>query len=242
MLANEKNESIEVFLSNRLFLYSLFHKVFGREPDHELLDILTGEIACDAFGILSEEANDDMARCVCFLRRLRTEFTTNGFTDKVKSEYTHLFLGPGALPAPPWESVYRSRQGLLFQESTLEVRKFYRAFHMLPEGYPSVADDSLALELDFMSHLAEKSLMFFHSEDFASTVYYLRGQNQFLQEHLLLWTPRFLEKMADVQSGLLYPQMSQVLVNFLKKDQKGLENLFIGEGAETCINKIQGGM
>lgn len=225
MITNEKKEIMEVLLANRLFLYSLMHKVFGRTPDRDLMEILTGEAACEAFSLLSDSEDDVMARCVRFLGEVRSDCADSDFIEKLKSEYTRLFIGPTKLIAPPWESVYRSKQGLLFQESTLAVREFYRKFHMLPEGYPHVADDSLALELDFMSRLAEKSLAAFRTEDYDALTHYLTGQNIFLQNHLLVWVPKFLERMAEAPSDYLYPQMCLILDDFLKRDQQIVEEL-----------------
>ena len=52
---DQTKEAVELLLSNRLFLYSLMHKLFGREPDEELLNILTDEHTGEAFGLLSEK-------------------------------------------------------------------------------------------------------------------------------------------------------------------------------------------
>ena len=51
-MTEEKREAIELVLSNRLFLYSLMHKLFGREPDAEMLNILTDEHTGEAFALL----------------------------------------------------------------------------------------------------------------------------------------------------------------------------------------------
>lgn len=220
MLNKEKKEIVEVLLSDRLFLYSLMHKVFGREPDAGFLDILTSEAASEAFCLLSEKEDDVMARCPRFLAQLREEAADPSFIDQVKNEYTRLFIGPARLVAPPWESVYRSKQGLLFQESTLAVRRSYQRFHMLPKAYPNVADDSAALELDFMSRLSQKALDALRAGDLDRMEQYLKGQESFLQSHLLIWIPKFLERMADSPSDILYPQMCLILNEFLIKDQK----------------------
>lgn len=225
MLTPENKEIMEVLLSNRYFLYSLMHKVFGRDPDTEMLEILTSDAACEAFGLLSEEEGDIMERCTRFLKNLREEYVTEGFIDKLKTEYTKLFVGPFKLVAPPWESVYRSKEGLLFQESTLAVREFYKKFNMLPEGYPRVADDSLALELDFLAKLSGRTLTALQEDKLDWVKYYLNGQNVFLKNHPLVWVPKFLEKMAQAPSDYLYPQMSLVVDDFLKKDQKVVEEI-----------------
>ena len=39
----EKREAMELLLANRFYLYSLLHKCFGREPDRQQLELLTGE-------------------------------------------------------------------------------------------------------------------------------------------------------------------------------------------------------
>ena len=150
-MTEEKREVADILLSNRLFLYSLLHKVFGREPDAELLKVLTDPYTGEAFGLLREETGDVMNRCAAFLAEIRTKTEQSDYLDEVKGEYTRLFIGPYSLPAPPWESVYVGEEGMLFQESTLQVRGYYRRFGLLPEEYPRVADDSLALELGFMA-------------------------------------------------------------------------------------------
>ena len=206
-MTEEKREAIELVLSNRLFLYSLMHKLFGREPDAEMLNILTDEHTGEAFALLSEEEKDIMDRTASFLDEIREE-----------KENPRLFIGPVSLVAPPWESVYGQKDAMLFQESTLEVRNTYRRFGLIPEGYPHVADDSLALELHFMALLAQRSLDAFYAgknEDLAAD---LTGSEGFLDKHLLVWIPKFLERMKSARSNILYPQMCLVLDEFLRKD------------------------
>ena len=214
----QTREATEVLLCNRLFLYSLMHKLFGREPDEELLNILTDEHTGEAFALLSEEEKDIMDRTAAFLKEIREEKQNPAFLEEAKDEYTRLFIGPVSLVAPPWESVYGQKDAMLFQESTLEVRNTYRQFGLLPEGYPRVADDSLALELHFMALLAQRGLDAFYAgknEDLAAD---LNGSADFLKKHLLVWVPKFLERMKGAKSNILYPQMCLVLDEFLRKD------------------------
>ena len=225
MLTNEMKEIMEVLLANRLFLYSLMHKLFGGEPDQELLNILTSDSTCEAYGLLAEEENDIMARACKFLTELREDIQNPEYVDRVKNEYTVLFIGPAKLIAPPWESVYRNKQEMLFQESTLAVREFYRKFNMLPENYLRVPDDGLALELHFMAKLSQKALDALQGDRLDWLKYYLQGQNIFLANHLLVWIPMFLERMAGATTDYLYPQMCLILDDFLKKDKKVVEEL-----------------
>jgi len=215
---DQTREAVELLLCNRLFLYSLMHKLFGREPDEELLNILTEEHTGEAFTLLSEEEKDIMDRTAAFLKEVREEKQNPAFLEEAKDEYTRLFIGPVSLVAPPWESVYGQKDAMLFQESTLEVRNTYRQYGLIPEGYPHVADDSLALELHFMALLAQRGLDAFYAGKNDDLTADLTGSSDFLKKHLLVWVPKFLERMKGAKTNILYPQMCLVLDEFLRKD------------------------
>ena len=222
---DQTKEAVELLLSNRLFLYSLMHKLFGREPDEELLNILTDEHTGEAFGLLSEEEKDIMDRTAVFLSEIREEKQNPAFLEETKDEYTRLFIGPVSLVAPPWESVYGQKDAMLFQESTLEVRNTYRQYGLIPEGYPHVADDSLALELHFMALLAQRGLDAFYAGKNDELTADLTGSSDFLKKHLLVWVPKFLERMKGAKTSILYPQMCLVLDEFLRKDAETVKEV-----------------
>ena len=222
---DQTKEAVELLLSNRLFLYSLMHKLFGREPDEELLNILTDEHTGEAFGLLSEEEKDIMDRTAVFLGEIREEKQNPAFLEEAKDEYTRLFIGPMSLVAPPWESVYGQKDAMLFQESTLEVRNTYRQYGLIPEGYPHVADDSLALELHFMALLAQRGLDAFYAGKNDDLTADLTGSSDFLKKHLLVWVPKFLERMKGAKTSILYPRMCLVLDEFLRKDAETVKEV-----------------
>ena len=224
-MTQEKHEAAELLLANRLYLYSLLYKTFGREPDGELLALLSADTAGEAFALLSAEKGDPLDRVGPFLSGLSAKKDDPAFLDALKSEYVRLFVGPDKLVAPPWESVYRGEDAMLFQEVTLEVRETYRGFGLLPEGYPHVADDSLALELGFMAKLAERAMEDLHAGDELGLGRLLESSEDFLKKHLLLWIPKFLERMQKAKTQLMYPQLCVVLDAFLKRDREVLGEL-----------------
>ena len=218
----ERREIMELLLANRFYLYSLLHKCFGREPDRQQLELLACEQTGESFALLGGEV---LEKVPAFLAELREDLKDPDFPEQVKREYRTLFIGPEEMPAPPWESVYMGEEAALFQEVTLEVRKAYRAFGMQAEAYQRVPDDSLALELAFMSGLAERALNAFRGEDRTEGERCLSGSLDFLKKHLLLWIPKFLERMAGSPTDCLYPQLSLILDSFLKKDAETVEEL-----------------
>ncbi len=107
-----------------------------------------------------------------------------GEAEAVVGAYHRLFTNPDP-PVPVWESLWRSREKILFTECTREVRALYHScgFTMTP---PGEAEDFLGYELVFAGTLfdaacagSDKSVLaeVFHS---------------FLDAHLLPWAPECL--------------------------------------------------
>lgn len=224
-MTQENREAFEVLLANRQYLYALLHKVFGCEPDAQLLALLSGETTADAFGLLSAEPEDALARARAFLQKLHEKKDDPEALARIESEYMHLFVGPDKLVAPPWESVYCGEDAMLFQAITLEVRETYRSFGMQPEGYPHVADDSLSLELAFMAKLAERAMEDFRNGDEVGLGRLLESSEEFLSKHLLKWIPKFLERLAKAPTRELYPQLCVIMHEFMQRDRACLEEL-----------------
>lgn len=224
-MTEQNRDAAELLLANRFYLYSTFYKLFAREPDLQQLALLAQEQTCAALTLLSAEEGDTLFKAAAFLREIREQLGDPAFPEQVKGEYMRLFVGPDKLPAPPWESVYRGEDAVLFQKTTLEVRECYRAFGLLPEAYLHVADDSLALELAFLTTLAERAMQALSAQDEPSLSQTLEGSAHFLREHLLLWIPKFLERLKKAPSDYLYPHMCVILHAFLLRDCETLAEL-----------------
>lgn len=145
--------------------------------------------------------------------------------DKLNSEYTYLFIGPNALPAPPWESVYLSKEKALFQESTLKVRQAYLKYKFLPANYPREADDHLALELDFMAHLSQMAQEYIENGQIEKMKEVLADQKAFLNDHMLLWIDDFAKDIQKSKTHYLYPAMAELTRHYLKIDAALIEEL-----------------
>ncbi|MBR5474927.1 MAG: molecular chaperone TorD family protein [Lachnospiraceae bacterium] len=219
-----QRESIEILLANRVYLYEMFHVVFSGVPNEELIHILSGEQTRAAFAILSADEKDMMAKMARFTQKLDGKLTENEkFMDNLKSEYTKLLIGPGRLVAYPWESTYNGKENLLFQESTLRVRQFYRTYGYLPQEYPHVADDHIALELHFMAKLSQRALDAFQADDLETCHNLLDGQKVFLKYHMLNWIPQYAENIKKSKTAHMYPQFAQGVDAFIKIDDEFIQ-------------------
>ncbi len=215
---SEVHDSIAILLANRSFLYRLLQRIYGDEPNKELMEIVVNDHTEEALKLLDNDSQ--FSRYYDLLTQVRQDMLNDaaGTIDKLKSEYTHLMVGPATLPAPPWESVYTSKERLIFQESTLKVRQAYLKYGFLPAKYPHEADDHIALELDFMAHLAGLTAESFEDRKFEEAIKLLEDQKSFLIQHLLVWIGQFAADMQKSESQYFYPLMALLTEEVLKMD------------------------
>jgi len=222
-----QNDSIAILLANRSYLYSMLQRIFGVQPDVELIRIITNEHTREGLQLLVQEDDHQFDSYFKLFDQCRKDMSVDpkDTIEKLKGEYTYLLIGPNKLPAPPWESVYLTKERLIFQESTLKVRRSYMKYNFLPSNYPHEADDHLALELDFMVHLAKLSQEYFENEKKEKLKSVLLDQKSFLNDHLLVWIGDFAEEIQQGKTQYFYPQMANLTNQVLKKDTFVLEEL-----------------
>jgi len=215
-----QNDGIAILLANRSYLYTLLQRIFGDEPNQELLEIVTNQHTQESLRLLEDEERKTFNTTLDLLKDLKQDLITDfeRTLDMLKSEYTVLLIGPNKLPAPPWESVYITKERTLFQESTLKVRRVYLKYNFLPAKYPQEADDHIALELDFMANLAGLTLTGFEEERIAEVRKLLYDQKVFLEEHLLVWIGDFSEQIQQGKTQYFYPQMAKLVEQMLRID------------------------
>jgi len=143
------------------------------------------------------------------------QLTTNEKVNTEREEYCRLFIGPGSLVAPPWESYYRSKEHLLFEEWTLQVRELYHQFGLKSIHENNEPEDHLLLEFEFMIFLIELSLQALDIEKIQELI---SSQIDFLKEHLTIWIPEFCKRVADHTTSRLYLGAAMVLEDFLNFD------------------------
>ncbi|UAX41700.1 Tat proofreading chaperone DmsD [Pasteurella canis] len=110
-------------------------------------------------------------------------------SEQLAFEYQHLFIGPNALIAPPWGSVYLDPESVIFGHSLLKLREFLRQHEIAFVIEQNEPEDHIGLMLMLAAYLAEN-----HPELL----------NVFLAEHFLTWSTRYLQLMAAQQESAFY--------------------------------------
>jgi len=111
-------------------------------------------------------------------------------TETPAEAYQRLFIGPYALPAPPWSSVYLDRENALFGVSTLSLRRWLRENGIAMQQPDNEPEDHIGLLLLLSAWLAEQR----------------QGEplDILLAQHLFPWCFRFLALLEEHAGHPLY--------------------------------------
>lgn len=174
-------------------------KALYTEPEREWLQtLITEQVFVDApFGVDQAETKQGLELLQVWSTTHQKGILDQDFFD-LKQDYTRLFIGLDAvMPVPPWESVYLSRDHMVFQEETRQVREWYFRFNLSPEKLNKEPDDHIALELIFLSRLAQLSLTALEQNDQQAFQSYGQAQADFLTAHLLRWGLVWCRRMEE---------------------------------------------
>lgn len=214
-------------LAARAWLYELAHKCFGGEPNEALLAEVCGSQTRTAVAVYAQDC-EQMAGLAKLLDALAGQDAAT-LLDAARDEYTRMFEGPGALPAPPYRAPYTgSRDAALFQEATLAVRELYRAQGLRMRREQAVPDDHVAALLDFAARQAMRLFDVFAAGD-AGFAVAARAQHAMVQGFLTDWLGEYAQLVRNSRVGshaVLYPQLLEAAAAFTQVDC-----VFLGEAA-----------
>ena len=206
-------EDRELVLRARVVPYGCFQALFGSEPTDAVMAPLATEDFYDVMNVFARQ-DEKLAAVLDALRSAALALTADGrdVADVLGGLYGRLFVGP-------WESAHLAAERMLFQASTLEVRKAYVQQGLIPQNYPHVADDHLAIELDFMRLLARRAADAFCKGDEPAAAESLQASQRFLGDHLLAWAPSLCRALEVSAPESVYAKAACVLERFMKVDR-----------------------
>lgn len=224
----------------RAFVYQLAHTVFSGEPSEALFDALASDACRETLAGIAHAADaEDAETCrmqpVAALAAYCNSLAGGGAEartaelEAAKAAFNRAIAGLGANRSSyPWESAYTNNRRLLFHEETLAVRNAYRAFGYIPEMYPKVADDHIALECAFLAALAGKMAALRAEGDAEELARVAGGQRDFLEKHLLVWIAPYAADLEKDAPGSLYALAAAALAAFAAQDAAFLDACCMG--------------
>ncbi len=231
------SNSLAVVFYRRDCIYDFLRRLFLAGPDRELLSALP---ALNAGKPPAAGAGPDWEReFICCLQALRPG-RAGWPGEALKPEFTRLFIGPRHVPAPPYESVYRSPARALMQEITLAVRQKYRTAGLLVRNFNREPDDHIGLELEFMYFLNHQAAEALGRRQTAALLTAIDWQQQFLAEHLSQWVPAFCQDTAASTGQAFFRQLAGFMDGFIREDLVQVNRLqrFIAGSATKAGHRV----
>ena len=149
-------------------------------------------------------------------------------------DYARTFIGHGnngRSAAYPFESVHTSEKRLLMQDARDEVLAIYRA-NLLKKGEEwNDCEDHIALELEFMQVMSERTAKALKEGKEDEAVEMLKTQRAFVGQHLANWVPMFVSDIKYFSQTDLYIGAGELLLGFVQTEVEALDDLLDGADA-----------
>lgn len=150
----------------------------------------------------------------------------NGETpEQIDRDHNWLYGVSATAKVPPYESVHRGRDGLLFDEETLQVRAIYRQMGFQVQQYNKVPDDHVGIEMEFLAQCCLRALDATDEGDTPAALASLRLARVFLDDHVMQWAPRMLQLAAERAETDFMKGVCMASIDALGLAQKCTESL-----------------
>jgi TorA maturation chaperone TorD len=220
-------DNVRVLLSARAGVYRTLQNALGNEPSMEMLEQLSGDGVQSVF-LLFDTGQGAYRQAITKLFSVSQEYCAGGIEalSTLEDRFTRLFVGPGGTEGNPWESFYLNSDRAIRQGVTLEVRKAYVAQGFIPQAYPRVSDDHIAIELNFLAKLAQRAEEAWADDDPTKALEALGASEAFLHGHLMKWANSFSGALSKAKHGAsFYQETAEVLEAFMPLDLEALADL-----------------
>lgn len=151
--------------------------------------------------------------------------TLEKMKEELDIDFARIFLGLGPLAAFPYESIYKSRLGLLMQEPFDEARTFYSKAGIKKNPNLKEPEDHIGIELAFMANLSNKAGMALKEDKKEEAFLYLEMQKEFLQGHLSSWIPSLCKDILIAAQTEFYKTLANLLNSWISSDGQELDQM-----------------
>ena len=229
----EKNEVIGTdelaqMMDSRAATYNFLARLYRVEVDEPLLE----KLRTSRFPLRT--GNKEINLGYKLMREYLGSSWENAKTE-LAVDYVRSFIGHGNTAyscAYPYESVYTSGRRLLMQDARDEVVLIYRSAGKDKASDWTDPEDHIALELEFQGFLCTKAAEALRAGNEAAA--YVMQQRNFLEDHLLSWTPMMLADLDRFSRTDFYKGLGHLTTGVLQEERSVLEELLGAEDDEEA--------
>jgi len=183
-------------------------------------DVRSGAYASALADLIDEAASPLLAQALGVLRDYAAALQESGRTNDelrldLEVDYNRLFVGPGKLLAPPYESFYASEAmggegGRLRTQEEFAVKVAYAANgYAMPEQFVDLPDHA-AIELDFLALMARDEANAWDAGDVERALYLQREADAFAAQHPATWFATCADRVDAGARTPLYPAIMRI--------------------------------
>ncbi|HEX7974012.1 MAG TPA: molecular chaperone TorD family protein [Anaerolineales bacterium] len=191
------------YLPERAPFYALLSRLISYPLGVELLEMVTRLSLREELEYTGQNINTSLGQMQL---AIASDSDLEKVVETLNREATRLFEGPGKPAAPPYGSYYLNGKRLMGPEAAA-VRQAYLSEKLLPELDGHIPPDHLALELGFLSVLAEKR-----------SQKALNALHTFLERHILSWLPAWREDVHIAQPHPFFKGLVDLIQTALEAD------------------------
>lgn len=215
-------ESIIAALEGRASFYDFLSALYFKPLTEEQIENIAGMDFSAYAGMneLFEDGLNDMSR---FLRKRHT-----GTRQQLAVDFTMAFAGTAAWKgryAVPYESVFTSEEGLMFQDPYHEVYQLFRENHIERATGYDYPDDHLSFMCQFMAILSQRAIEALQEGKLEQAREQLKLSADFLQAHMLSWYDALADLASNIIETRFYRGVLKMTKGFFQLDLETLEQL-----------------
>lgn len=219
---DEKAQAVMDALAGRAAFYDLLASLYFKPLTAQQIENLASldlSVYSDVSELFAEGLND-------VTRYLAKR--DSGTRQELAVDFTAAFAGTSSWKgeyAVPYESVFTSEEGLLFQDAYHEVLHLYRQNGIArQEGY-DFPDDHLSFMCEFLSILSKRASDALEAGDTALALEQVTASRSFLQEHILSWFSKLRERASLLLETRFYRGVLKISEGFFLFDEQALDEL-----------------
>lgn len=209
-------------LGARAPFYETLSSLFFQPLSQEQVDAMA-QADFSAYAGLSDDIDagfNDMAR---YLRKRNT-----GTRNELAADFTGTFVGTKAYEgkvAVPYESVFTSEEGLMYQQGYQEVFAAFKSQAVKKRAGLDWPDDHLSFMCEFMALLSRRAGTALEAGDVAEARRNLQTSLDFLEGHILSWYDDFADLAGKILSTRFYRGVLRVAKGFFELDRQTLRDM-----------------
>ncbi len=216
-----QNSSLNKLLENYQVLFGYLSEVFLNEPDEKFIQQIVENQLYFAFPFKAD--NPDLQNGLKLLQNFALQWEEPQVY-ALRDEYLRLFYGTDKMLVPPYESVYLSKEHLLFEKQTIEVRNFYTRYGLRIDKLNIIPDDHIGYQLLFIAWLLKKARDAAGQNQSDIYLNILRDIRDFLESHLLKWSESFTDLLHRYAASYYLKGNARLLKFIITEFRKDLQN------------------